>query len=124
MSEIDRTIKFATQLDIDYAQFSILTPYPGTPIFHKLREKGLLETEDWDRYTVLEPVIKYEKLGLSKGIIAKKLAEAYYKFYLRPKYLLKHLYMIRVLISTLLRSYIVPKLTGGESKGWYRDLGE
>ncbi len=124
LEEIDQTIKFATQLDIDYAQFSILTPYPGTPIFYKLKEKGLLETEDWDRYTVLEPVIKYEKLGLSKELVAKKLAEAYYKFYLRPKYLFKHLYMIRVLISTLLRSYVVPKLTGGESKWWYRDLGE
>jgi len=124
LREIDETINFSISLDPDYAQYSILTPYPGTPIYYELKRKGLLSTEDWDKYTVLDPVIEYEKMGLSKEIVGRKLTEAYLRFYLRPRYLGRHVYMIKVLINTLLRSFVIPKLIGGDSKGWYRDLAK
>ncbi len=87
--EIDKTINFSIKLNADYSQFSILTPFPGTPIYHELKEKDLIDTEKWDQYTVLKSVIKYEKLGLSKSMVERKLAKAYLKFYTRPSYLLK-----------------------------------
>ncbi|WP_321211579.1 B12-binding domain-containing radical SAM protein [Methanothermobacter sp. DP] len=108
-SEMDRTIDFSIKLDPDYSQYSILTPFPGTPIYTELKSKGLLE-EDWDRYTVIQPVIRYEKLGLSRELIQRKLVKAYLKFYSRPSYLLKHTYMIRVFFETLYRTYIEPKI--------------
>ncbi|MGZ7107795.1 MAG: B12-binding domain-containing radical SAM protein, partial [Methanobacterium sp.] len=88
--EMDQTIDFAIKLDPDYSQFSILTPFPGTPLYYELKEKGLLETEDWNKYTVLDSVIKYDKIGLSSKLVERKLAKSYLKFYLRPKYLIKH----------------------------------
>lgn len=120
--EIDQTIDFSIKLDPDYSQYSILTPFPGTPIFCKLKEKKLLDTENWDKYTVLDPVIKYEKLGLSKKLIRMKLAKAYFKFYTRPKYFIKRPYMFKVLMGTLFRSFVIPKLKGGIPKGWFRNL--
>jgi anaerobic magnesium-protoporphyrin IX monomethyl ester cyclase len=84
LEDMDATIRFAIHLDPDFAQFTILTPYPGTPIFQELREKNLLATEDWDRYTVLDPVIRYESFGLTPQQVARKLKEAYLRFYLRP----------------------------------------
>jgi radical SAM superfamily enzyme YgiQ (UPF0313 family) len=122
IEDLDRTIDFSIKLDPDYAQYSILTPYPGTPIYYELKEKGLLDTEDWDKYTVLDPVIKYERLGLSKELVKKKLIEAYLRFYTRPRYLIKHPYMLKVLINTFLRSYIIPRLVGEEYRNWYTDL--
>lgn len=100
LEEIDRTIKFSIKLDPDYSQYSILTPYPGTPIFHELSEKGLIDTYDWDKYTILDPVINYEKLGLSKKLVMRKLSEAYYRFYFRPKYLAKHLNLLATALTT------------------------
>ena len=120
--EIDKTIDLSIKLDADYSQFSILTPFPGTPIYHELKEKDLLATENWDNYTVLKSVIEYDKIGLSKKLVERKLAKAYVKFYIRPKYLLEHRYMFKVLISTLFRSFILPKIKGNPAKGWYKTI--
>jgi radical SAM superfamily enzyme YgiQ (UPF0313 family) len=108
INEMEMTIRFSIKLDPDYVQYSILTPYPGTPIYYELKSKGLIATEDWDKYTVLDPVIEYEKIGLSKNIVSKMLREAYLRFYLRPKYLLKRLTMLKALIYTMLNTYIFP----------------
>ena len=120
--DMNTTIDFSTKLDSDYCQYSILTPFPGTPIYKDLIEKNLIDNEDWDRYTLLKPILKYNELGLNKKLVERKLATAYLKFYTRPKYLLKHRHMIKVMLQTVFRSFIIPKLTGGTGKGWYQNL--
>jgi anaerobic magnesium-protoporphyrin IX monomethyl ester cyclase len=120
--DMNTTIDFSTKLDSDYCQYSILTPFPGTPIYKDLIEKNLIDNVDWDRYTVLKPILKYNELGLNKKLVERKLATAYLKFYTRPKYLLKHRHMIKVMLQTVFRSFIIPKLTGGTGKGWYQNL--
>lgn len=122
--DIDKTIDFSIKLDADYSQYSILTPFPGTPIYNELKEKELIDTENWDRYTVMKSIINYEKIGLSKKLVERKLAEAYVKFYIRPKYLIEHRHMIRVLFGILLRSFILPKINGIVPKGWFKNLPE
>ncbi|MGD9626886.1 MAG: radical SAM protein [Methanobacteriales archaeon] len=102
-AEMDKTIDFSIKLDPDYAQYSILTPFPGTPIYQKLEKKGLIE-KDWEKYTVLDPVIKYERFGLSRKIVKRKLFEAYFKFYRRLSYYIKHPHMIKVVLKTVLKS--------------------
>lgn len=110
-AEMDKTIDFSIKLDPDYAQYSILTPFPGTPIYQKLEKKGLIE-KDWEKYTVLEPVIKYEKLGLSRELVKRKLFEAYFKFYRRLSYYIKHPHMIKTVIKTLLKSITKNPVSG------------
>lgn len=47
---IQRTIQLANQLRPDSVQFSILTPFPGTPIYDELKARGhLLDCDDWRR---------------------------------------------------------------------------
>ena len=120
--DMNKTIDFSTQLDSDYCQYSILTPFPGTPIFNDLNEKNLIDNQEWNQYTVLKPVLKYEEMGLNKKMVERKLATAYLKFYSRPKYLLKHRHMIKVMLKTVFRSFIMPKIIGGSGKGWYQNL--
>lgn len=122
VKEMDQTIDFSIKLDPDYSQYSILTPFPGTPIYYELKQKNLLDTENWDKYTVLKSVINYEKLGLSKKLVERKLTKAYLKFYTRPKYVIKHGVMFKVLIETLFRSFILPKFRSGTPEGWYNTL--
>lgn len=121
-ADMNETIKFSIQLEPDYCQYSILTPFPGTPIYHDLKDKNLIDTENWEKYTVMKPILNYEKMGLNKSLIERKLARAYIKFYTRPKYLLKHRYMFKVMFETLLRSFIIPKFKGSTVKGWYQNL--
>jgi radical SAM superfamily enzyme YgiQ (UPF0313 family) len=56
---IRSTQKYAKKLDIDSLQFMMLTPFPGTPVFEELKEKGRLLHKDWNKYdahhAVFEP---------------------------------------------------------------------
>lgn len=120
--DINKTIDFSIKLEPDYSQYSILTPFPGTPIYNELKEKNLIDNEDWQEYTVLKPLLKYDQLGLNKKMVERKLAYAYLKFYTRPKYLLNHRYMFKVMLQTVMRSFIIPKLKGSTGNGWYQNL--
>ena len=82
---ISRTIKFAKSLDIDYAEFSILTPYPGTPIFYLAKKNKSLLTRNWSKYTAIDPVMKIK--GIAQKQLKSYLRKAYLHFYLRPKFI-------------------------------------
>jgi radical SAM superfamily enzyme YgiQ (UPF0313 family) len=43
----ETTAEFAIQAGIIMASFSVLTPYPGTPLFDRLRQEGRLLDEGW-----------------------------------------------------------------------------
>ena len=64
--EIREDIRFMHKIDIEFLPFSLLTPFPGTPILKELEEKNLLITKDWSKYTILNPVIKTYKLSPEK----------------------------------------------------------
>jgi len=83
--DIEKTIRFAIELDPGLVQFTVCTPYPGTPLYSYAKDERLLETGDWSEYTVLNPVMKIP--GLSQRELKKLLRKAYIKFYFRPKFI-------------------------------------
>ena len=44
------TAEFAIEAHIDLPRFAILTPFPGTPLFDRLKAEGRILTEDWGLY--------------------------------------------------------------------------
>jgi len=84
VEEANATIKFATRLNPDYAQFTICTPYPGTELYDYAVKNNLLLTRDWSKYDTLTPVM-ITKIGVQK--LRELLAKAYFKFYARLSYL-------------------------------------
>ena len=87
--DILTTIEFSKKLDIDYAQYTIATPYPGTRLWDFALEKNLLITRDWRKYTATETVMK--SFFLSPSEIKQLFIKAYVSFYLRAKYILNDL---------------------------------
>jgi len=87
VNSVRQTISFAKKLDLDYAEFSILTPYPGTPIYEYAEKNDLLLTKDWSKYTALEPVMKIKNITAKQ--LKSLLQKAYVSFYLRPKIIWK-----------------------------------
>jgi anaerobic magnesium-protoporphyrin IX monomethyl ester cyclase len=83
------TIKFVRSLDPDDIGFYIATPYPGTPMYELVKEKGWLKITDFDRYDTATPTFETPYLS------GEKLQELRYKanqqFYLRPRYVLRML---------------------------------
>jgi len=77
---IKKTIKFAKRLNPYIAQFSLVTPYPGTKLFEKV--KGKLHTRDWRRFWGGEPTFKMP--GLAPDRLRKLFKKAYWSWYVRP----------------------------------------
>ena len=50
ISVFDETLEFLQKTKIPSATFNILTPYPGTDIYDKLKSQNRLITENWDFY--------------------------------------------------------------------------
>ncbi len=46
----DRMLELADEAKIRKAEFAIMTPYPGTPVFHELVAADRLLTRDWSLY--------------------------------------------------------------------------
>jgi radical SAM superfamily enzyme YgiQ (UPF0313 family) len=95
---IRKTIDFAKELDSDFAQFSICTPFPGSELFDNLSKKGI-KIEDWDKASYVTSKSKAEPIPLTNELTANDLkkwySKAYKEFYFRPKYWLKTILRIR-----------------------------
>ena len=58
-----KTIDFVLGLNCDNVLCSVVTPYPGTKLFDVAREKDLILSYDWRRYTSRHVVMRTEDLS-------------------------------------------------------------
>lgn len=65
------TFNFLKENEIIFATFNILTPLPGTQLFHQLKNENRLVDLNWDNYDMGHPVFK------TKYISEQKLKEGY-----------------------------------------------
>jgi radical SAM superfamily enzyme YgiQ (UPF0313 family) len=82
-SSIAATIDYAIDVGSTFAQFKILTPYPGTPMFKQL--EPLLTETDWEKFDGYTPTFKHP--NLTDRELRFLLGAAYTRFYIRPSYL-------------------------------------
>ena len=83
---IDKTIDFACELDPVVANFSMMTPYPGTKVWEQVhRNGGRMLMKDWDDYVFFEGKARYELGSTTAELQERKWKEAYRRFYLRPR---------------------------------------
>ncbi len=82
-ASIAATIDYAIDLGSTFAQFKILTPYPGTPMFKQL--EPLLTETDWERFDGYTPTFRHPNLSGSE--LRFLLGASYTRFYVRPSYL-------------------------------------
>jgi radical SAM superfamily enzyme YgiQ (UPF0313 family) len=82
------TADFATGHGIDTVQFLILTPLPGTPLFHDMMKSGRLLHTDWSKYDVQHVVFKPQLM--STAILQIETFKAMARFY-SWRYIFRHL---------------------------------
>jgi anaerobic magnesium-protoporphyrin IX monomethyl ester cyclase len=80
--DIDKTINYSLELNLESAQYSILTPYPGTDIYKFLKDKLL--TRNWDLFDGVHALFNTKHLSTQE--LNKILYKAYRKYYFRLKY--------------------------------------
>jgi anaerobic magnesium-protoporphyrin IX monomethyl ester cyclase len=86
--DIEDTIRFACSLDLKRATFSAFKPFPGTPVYDELVEKGeMKKIDDWSKFSLDK--IAWTPKGISEKRLKNLRRKAFLKFYLRPKILTK-----------------------------------
>jgi len=88
---VDLSRKLFDKGYVDTLQATIVTPYPGTPLFKECKEKGWLKTLDWDDYDQRMEVMKSPLTD--KDI--KELTQNLYKSFITPKFILRKVLSIR-----------------------------
>ncbi len=74
-----RTVEWGIENSITTATFHILTPYPGTRLFQKMKNEGRILTENWDLYDTRHVV--YKTTNLSGKELQQGYDWAYDEFY-------------------------------------------
>ena len=89
---MEKTVKFALNLNIDTVQFSASMPFPGTEYYRICEENGLIKARSWEDWLdkgEQSTVVEYP--GLTKEEIEYYVDRGLKKFYFRPTYMVKYL---------------------------------
>lgn len=79
------TIKFVEEVAPDAVGFyNVATPFPGTPMYDLVKEKGWLRITDFDKYDTTRPI--FETPQLSMKDLGKLREGAFHHYYLRRAY--------------------------------------
>lgn len=77
--DVEALMKMSRKLPIDIAQFTIITPYPGTELYRYAWEAGLIEEMDFGEYCECEPAMRTPNLSAVE--LMELEIKAYMKFY-------------------------------------------
>jgi anaerobic magnesium-protoporphyrin IX monomethyl ester cyclase len=80
------TIKLVEKMNPDDVGYYIATPYPGTPMYDLVKEKGWLKSNDFDKYDTATPV--FETPTLTMHELREIREQAFQRFYLRPAHII------------------------------------
>lgn len=83
-------LKYAKKVNPTYANFNIVTPYPGTEFFNDVRDD--VADFDYTKYTVYTPVMRYKHLTSEQ--VADLHAKCFTSYYFRWPYLKKNAHLL------------------------------
>ncbi len=79
------TIKFVEKVAPDAVGFyNVATPFPGTPLYDLVKEKGWLRVTDFDKYDTTRPIFETPQLSMKE--LGKLREGAFHHYYLRRAY--------------------------------------
>ena len=86
-ASVSATIDYSIDLGSTVAQYKMLTPYPGTPMWKQL--EPLVYEQDWEEFDGYTPTFHHP--SLTGAELRYLLGSAYTRFYMRPSYLAGYL---------------------------------
>jgi len=84
-STIGNTMNMARELRSTSIGVSIATPYPGTRFYDEAKERGMILTEDWSKFTGFGAVIRTEELSAQDLVKAKNMLHEVHRKAVRYK---------------------------------------
>jgi len=63
-SVFERTIEFAIESKIDFAEFNVLCPYPGTRLYDQIQAENRIIETDWSKYLGYNVVFQPKRMSV------------------------------------------------------------
>jgi len=76
---IKRLVDFLLEIDVDLVEFTVMTPFPHTPVRAQLEKEGRILTNDWRRYTAGDVV--FQPKLMTPSALQKMYEYAWEQFY-------------------------------------------
>jgi len=88
---LNDTIGFMKRIPAHYASINFMTPLPGTQLWEDVQKYGHFDKKKLEAINYLSDRPTFVPYGLTEEILADKFQEAYLRFYLNPKTILRHI---------------------------------
>lgn len=95
METLDDTVRFMRSLSAHYASINFMTPLPGTELWDTAEEYGVIDKGKLENINYLSDRPAFVPFGLTEQILVDKFREAYLKFYLDPRTIVRHVRTLR-----------------------------
>ncbi|MDD5556391.1 MAG: radical SAM protein [bacterium] len=88
---MEQTIRFAKELDTDFVNFAIATPYPGARFYEKVKANGELLYRSWDEcfHTTGRMLYRYPGAPDARDV-ERAYRRAFRAFFFRPSFVYRH----------------------------------
>jgi radical SAM superfamily enzyme YgiQ (UPF0313 family) len=123
---IEETISYARTLPLDLLKFGVALAFPGTRMFNRYRERGLIKSFNWDNYHMYSGSELFSHEALTKDEINQCIKKAYRKTtFLSPRFIMRRLIYSIKNMNLLLQArsffkYIFLSYTKSESNVFYK----
>ncbi len=94
---IFHVLDYARRVNPTYANFNVVTPYPGTEFYTQIADE--IASLDWSKYSVYNPVLKYKNLTAQQ--VSELHARCFGKFYFRSRYLRDNAHLLWPVLQQL-----------------------
>ena len=88
---IEETITFAKSLKGHFPVFSLMTPYPGAPLYQNAEKFGTFDRSGFDKLKIATDDPVFVPYGLTKEVLIKKQKKAFRSLYFSPAMVYRHL---------------------------------
>jgi radical SAM superfamily enzyme YgiQ (UPF0313 family) len=124
----ERTVRFAIEAKFFSVVFAILTPYPGTNLYERLKKEGRLTDEQWwllEDQAARAP--HFHPLGMTREELRQGWERAWQEYYSYPAMLKRFQWEYRPTLvnkaiyfpfNLILRRFVRKKILGGERLRW------
>ena len=88
---------YARAVNPTFANFNVVTPYPGTEFFDQIRQQ--IATDDFERYDMYTPLLKYRHLTHEE--VAELHSKCFVRYYFRWKWLRENAHLMWPVLQKL-----------------------
>jgi radical SAM superfamily enzyme YgiQ (UPF0313 family) len=87
--DLDMSVRLIREIDPDLMAVAIAVPFPGTELERIMRERNLIFSEQWEKYTHIHSKPCWRTDNFSPEDLVKLQNQLFRRFFLRPHFIMK-----------------------------------